>query len=111
MKTTNYFYSHLVEVDSIFAELGLLRLSDTEKKELAALAHEQIHQAVLDRILSHLSDADKKRFLELMVLGEDEKIWKHLRERVEKIDDKIVQAAQKIKEELRADIKTLKSKS
>lgn len=110
MKTkTNYFYSHLIELDSIFAELENLELSGEEREELAELAHVQVHQAVVDRILSHLSDVDKKRFLELMILGEDEKIWEHLRDKVEKIDDKIKDAAKQIKVELKADIKKVKT--
>jgi len=111
MKTSNYFYSHLIELDSIFGELEALELSRDQREELAELAHLQVHQAVVDRILSHLNEVDKKRFLELVVLGEDEKIWQHLNERIEKIDDKIKDAAEQIKVELKKDIKKVKSKS
>ena len=50
-----------------------------------------------------------KRFLELMAEGRDEKIWEHLNAKVEKIEDKIVIAAKQIKQEMREDIRKVKT--
>jgi len=104
----NYFYSHLIDLDSLFSELDVLDLTAEQKKELKNLAREHVHQTVIDTILSQLSETDKKRFLELVALGESEKIWKHLNEKAEKIEDKITTAADQIKNELKEDIVKVK---
>ena len=104
----NYFYSHLVDLYSLFGELDLLSLTKAERKELESLAHSHVHQAILDTILSHLTDDDKKKFLELVVLGDSDKIWSHLHERVEKIEEKIKDASEQIKKELKEDIAKVK---
>lgn len=107
-KLKKYFWSDLANVDSIEVELQSLTLSNKEKEELLELAHVHLHQTIVDAILSHLTEVDKKSFLELLVAGEDEKIWDHLNSKVEKIEDKINEAAQKTKEELKSDIKKIK---
>ncbi|KKR87041.1 MAG: hypothetical protein UU34_C0008G0065 [Candidatus Curtissbacteria bacterium GW2011_GWA1_41_11] len=107
-KLQKHFYSHLVDLDSLESDLDLLTLSKSEKDELLELAHVHVHQTVMDAILNELNDADKKRFLELMAEGRDEKIWEHLNDKVEKIEDKITIAAQSIKKEMREDIRKIK---
>ena len=107
-KLQRHFYSHLVDLDSLESDLDLLTLSKSEKDELLELAHVHVHQTVMDAILNELNDADKKRFLELMAEGRDEKIWEHLNDKVEKIEDKITIAAQSIKKEMREDIRKIK---
>lgn len=109
MKNTNrYFYSHLVDVDSLLPDLASLTLSDSEKKELLELAHIHVHQTVMDAILSQLNGTNKKRFMELVAMGDDEKIWSHLNKKVEKIEEKITNAADSVKAELKEDIKKVK---
>lgn len=104
----NYFYSHLVDLDSLFSELDVLDLTAEQKKELKNLAREHVHQTVIDTILSQLSETDKKRFLELVALGESEKIWKHLNEKAKKVEEKIRDASEQIKKELKEDIAKVK---
>lgn len=105
-----HFYSHLIDLDPLIADLDLLDITPGEKKELEELAHVHMHQAIMDSILSELSEADKKKFLELAVHGEDEKIWKHLNSKVEKIEDKITLASEQVKKELREDIKKVRAR-
>ena len=107
-KLQKHFYSNFVDLDSLETDLDLLTLSKSEKDELLELAHVHVHQTVMDAILNELNDADKKRFLELMAEGRDEKIWEHLNDKVEKIEDKITIAAQSIKKEMREDIRKIK---
>lgn len=104
-----YFYSHLVSIDSIAEDLDTLSISKKEKQELVNIAHAHMHQAVIEAILSNLKEEDKKKFLELLVFGDDQKIWGHLNSKAEKIEDKIKDASQSIKEELREDIKKIKN--
>lgn len=107
---TKYFYSHLISFESLEEDLKSLNLTKAEKQELLDIAHTHIHQQIIESILSQLTDEDKKKFLELLAYGEDEKIWRHLNKKVEKIEDKIKEASRSVKEELRKDIKKLKSK-
>lgn len=108
MKQPKYFYSHLVDLSELESEIGTLDISPREKSELMDLAHVNLHQTVLDAILSQLTDTDKKRFMELLLHGEDEKIWNHLNKKVEKIEEKITTAAGDIKKELKEDIRKIK---
>jgi len=103
-----YFYSHLVDLESLEEELSLLDLTKDEKKELVEIAHVTLHRTILDAILSELNEEDKKKFLTLVALGEDEKIWEHLNTKVEKVEEKIGTAAEQIKKELKADIFKIK---
>lgn len=104
-----YFYSHLIQIDILDKDLSNLNLSKNEKKELLELAHKNVHHEVMDTILSQLSEEDKKRFLILFSQDKHEKIWKHLNEKTEKIEEKIKQAVDQIRMELAEDIKKLKS--
>ncbi len=103
-----YFYSDLVKLDVVLEELGKLSLSSDERKELEELAHEQLHQAILDAILSELPLRDKKVFLANLEYEVDDKTWKHLNEKVEDIEGKILKAAESLKAELAKDIKGVK---
>lgn len=99
-----YFYSHLTDTDSLTSDLGELELTEGQKKELMEIAHIHTHQAVVDAILSQLSEDDKKKFLELLAAGANDEIWKHLNEKVSKIEDTITQVAKQVKKELREDV-------
>ncbi len=105
---TKYFYSHLVDLDSLLKELDSLDLSKGQKKELEKIAHDNVHSAVTDAILSELSETDKRKFLTLLTAGADEKIWEHLNDKIDKIEDKIEAAARQIKTELAKDIRQIK---
>ena len=106
--TQKYFYSHLVDLESLEEELSLLDLTKDEKKELVEIAHVTLHGTILDAILSELSEVDKRKFLTLVAHGNDEKIWEHLNTKVEKVEEKISAAALQIKKELKEDITKIK---
>lgn len=109
MKPVNYFYSHLVDLEPLEKELSLLDLKPAQKKELLEIAHINLHATILDAILSELTQADKKKFLTLVALGQEEKIWSHLNDKVENVEGKITKAAFDLKSELKKDIERLKS--
>lgn len=104
-----YFYSHLVDIEILETELEDLELSDEEKQELLDLAHKNIHSEVLDVVLSELPGEDKKKFAHLVKEENHEEIWFHLKDRINMAEEKIKQAIEQIKAELREDIKGLKS--
>lgn len=103
-----YFYSDLVSLEAVLEDLTQLSLSDVERKELENLAHERLHQVILDAILTELSLRDKKIFLANLEYEDDDKIWKHLNDKVENIEEKITKAADSLKIELKKDIKAVK---
>lgn len=105
-----YFYSHLVEMESVVLALDELEISEAEKEKLAMLADKQLAHVVIGAILNELTVRDKKIFLANLRYEENDKIWKHLRGKVEKIEEKIIMAAEDLKYDLHKDIGELKNK-
>ena len=99
-----HFYSHIVETSSISLALGELELTKDERKHLTSLVEENLHHAILEAVLSELSEKDKQEFLVLLATDDHDKIWKLLSERVDHIEDKIRQTAQDLKKEIHKDI-------
>lgn len=108
MKKT--FYSHLIETDSLIVALNELSLTEEEKVHLIGIIDSSLQHAILDAVLSELSDGDKKIFLEHMSNEDNEKIWKFLNNKIEHIEEKIKNTAEALKQELHKDIKETKRK-
>jgi len=100
-----HFYSYHIEIDSIIIEIESLPIKDHEKKHLISLAESQIHNTILDSILSELSVGDKKLFLEHLNSKNHEKIWKFLNTKIKNVEDKVQETAAIIKKELLGDIR------
>lgn len=105
-----YFYSHLIEIESIITNLDKMNLSKEEKLQLAYLIDSSLHHVILDAILSQLSPSDKRVFMQYLSEGDHEKIWKFLNEKVDGVEDKIKKVAEDLKKELHQDIKQSKDK-
>ena len=105
-----HFYSHIIETSTLSVELGEMDLSKEERRHLIELAENNIHHAILDAILSELSEEDKKIFLHHLSKDDHDKVWEHLRQKIENIEEKIKNAAESIKKELHRDIREAKSK-
>ena len=103
-----HFYHKVIETSSISLALGELDISQEERKHLISLVEENLHHAILDAVLSELSEKDKQEFIEVFAEGDDEKIWKILSERVENIEEKIKKTAEELKKELHKDIEDSK---
>lgn len=99
------FYSHLIEIESIIVELDKLDLSEDQRHHLASLVDSSIHHTILDAILSELSVADKRVFLQHLNEDDHERIWKFLNEKVDKLEEKIKKAANDLKRQLHDDLK------
>lgn len=100
-----YFYSHLIETSRLSLELGDIELSQEERVHLISLVDSQLHNTILDTVLSELSEHDKKIFLHFLAIDDQTKIWKHLNEKTKGIEEKIKQAVEDLKKELHQDIK------
>ena len=104
MKHRN-FYSHIVDTSTLSLELGDMDLAQEERVELIALIDSNLHQVVLDAVLSELSEEDKKVFLKHVHINDHDQIWKFLNSKAKNIEEKIVKAAGELKKELHKDIK------
>ena len=105
-----HFYSHLIEIESLTIELDSIDMADHEKHELAHLVDSNIHNVVMDAILSKLSEADKRKFAEITLSDDHEKIWEFLKDKGEGIEEDIKKAAGEFKKKLHEDVKEAKSK-
>ena len=99
-----FFYAHLIEIESLTTKLDELDLSNEEKLHLAKLIDSSLHHTILDAIFSHLSESDKRVFVNHLNENDHDKIWKFLREKVDSIDEKIKKAAERLKGELHKDL-------
>lgn len=99
-----YFYSHIVETSVVSLELGEMDLNPEERVHLISLVESQLHHIILDTVLSELSEEDKKIFLQHLSLDNHDKIWEHLKSKIESIEDKIKKVAEELKKELHKDI-------
>lgn len=101
-----YFYSHLIEIESLTIRLEELNLSDSQRLHLTSLLDSTIHQTVLDIILSKLSPVDKVAFVErLRTDPEDHKMMDFLSARIENIEGEISRVIDELKQELHEDLK------
>lgn len=99
-----HFYHSLVNVDSIVLALNELDMTDAERLHILSLVESSLHHAVLDSILSHLSEEDKQIFLSQLESDDHEKIWEFLKERIETVEDMVTLTAEQLKQELHEDI-------
>jgi len=88
-----------------------LDASMDEKKHLEDLAEANLHHTILDTVLNELSEEDKRKFLEHVSTGEHEKLWEHLKEKVEDIEVKVKKTAASFTKELHKDIENAKKES
>ena len=86
-------------------------MSKEERLHLFSLVEANIYTAVVDAILSELSEEDKKIFLMHLTLNDHDKVWKHLKTKIKDIESKIKKVAEETKKELYKDIKELKAKT
>lgn len=102
---TTFFYSHLIEIESIIVELDKLDLSSEQKVHLTSLIDSSLHHTILDAILSELSASDKRVFLNHLKGKEHSKIWQFLNGRVDNVEEIIKKAAEQLKLQLHKDLK------
>lgn len=105
-----YFYSHLINIETIIIELDQLEMTDKHKKHLSSLIDTTIHQTTLEVVLTHLDKRDKIIFLKKFGQNPaDKEIMEFLTSKIEDIEDKIIQAIEKLKDEFKKDIKEVKN--
>lgn len=108
MKKKQHFYTHLVTTDSLILRLQELNLKEDEHAHLISLIESNMHHAILDAILSELTEEDKKLFLKELASDDHEAIWNFLKKRIERIEEKIEKTADELQKELHSDIDDIK---
>ena len=103
-----HFYHQIIEIDSLFIEMDDLEFNEEEKKHLGHLIDANLHHSLLSVILSELNEEDKKLFLHHLAREDHSKIWDLLNNRVDRIEEKIKDAAEDVKKELHEDIREAK---
>lgn len=106
----NFFYSHLINIDSLIFELEELNLTKGQKTEIALLIDSTLHHAILDAVLSELTVQEKYLFLRHYRDDDSSKIWGLLNKRIDNIEDKIKLVSSEIKKELIKEIKEAKKR-
>ena len=99
-----HFYHHLITIDSIHAALDGLDLTVEERKELIDIAESGIHHLIVDTILTELSEEDKKIFLTHMADENHDALWKHIKGKIDKTEEKIQTAVDGLLADLHKDI-------
>lgn len=104
----NHFYTHLIDTSTLSLELGDMEISREERLHLISIMESTLHHAILDAILSELSEEDKKAFLNHLAEDNNEKIWNFLNGKIDNIEEKVKKTADDLKKELHRDIKETK---
>lgn len=107
-QTQKHFYHSVVSMDSLRVRLDLFDFSDLDKDQLMELAERTLHHAILDLVLSELSDKDKTLFLKNHAAEKHEEIWSLLNSNIKNIQKKIRVAADSIAQKLHNDLKRIK---
>lgn len=101
----SYFYSHIINIESLITSLDELDLTSPQKRHLSELIDSTIHHVVLDVILSKLSDEDKKIFIVRLKKDPDDKqLMEFLNSKLASLEKDIDRAVNELKTELHKDI-------
>ena len=109
MKKQKHFYSHIIETSTLSLALGDVAMTQEQRVHLISLIESNLHHEILDVVLSELSDADKRLFLEHLVADEHDKVWELLNQKVDLVEDKIKKVADEVIKELHKDINEAKN--
>lgn len=100
-----YFYSDLIKIETIIAELNGVGYTPEQRMHLASLLDCALHYTILDVILSYLGEEDKKIFiLRMKEDPQDKKIFSFLKERNQNLEEEIKKMIDIFKKQLIADI-------
>lgn len=101
-----YFYQRIISLDAALEELDQIDLSYDEKLQLTSLIDSNLHNLILDEILSNLSEEEKRVFLKkLHDNPDDDKLLEFLKEKVEDIEVKIKKVSDELTDKIKKDIK------
>ena len=103
-----HFYKHIIEIETVYSVLDIMDFEEQERQELIVIIDTTIHHTVIDVILSELSEKDKKIFLSHYAEKNHDKLWKHVNEKIDKVEHKINKAVNLLLKELHEDVQEAK---
>lgn len=106
-----HFYSHLTKTEIIIEDLKACEMTTAEEQHIVRLIDSSTHHAILDLILSELSQDDKKTFITYLAEDNHDKIWNHLTKNIEDIEKKIKKTSSQIHLEVKKDIRQTKKEA
>ncbi len=105
-----HFYSHIIEITPLHSSLDGLELEQEEKAHLLSLIESSLHHAILDTLLSELTDEHKKVFLSFVIKNEHQDAWKLVVTNIPEAEHKIRKTAQSLIDAMHEDIQEAKMK-
>lgn len=100
-----YFFSEYLSLESLLEQLRDMDFSEEERHHLASLIDSSLHHAILDEVLSNLSEGDKKLFLKMLEEDQEgDKLKEFLESKIDNIEDKIKKVSDDLVEEMHKDI-------
>ena len=103
-----YFYSNIIDTSILSLELNEMDLTSIERLHLISLVESNIHQEIINLILSELNLPDRKIFLAHLASENHDKVWEFLNSKINDAEEKIKITVEDLKEELHKDIKEIK---
>jgi len=97
--------------DKIILELETLSIEKDEKEKILKLVDEIAELKLLDVIFEKLESKDKELFMEQLHGGSAQVVAQLLREKIENIEDVLVERAQILEKEIVADIRNLRQEN
>lgn len=94
--------------DKIILELETLRIEQTEREKILKIVDEIAELKLLDSVLEKLESKDKELFMEQLHNGTAQVVSQILREKIENIEDVLVEKAKILEVEIIADIQNLR---
>ena len=104
------FYSHIIQIDTLYVALDGLDINGKEKEHLKEMIDTNLYHTILDAVLAELPESDKKMFLDKLAEDDHEKTMDFLQKRILNIEDKIKKTAKDLARELHDDIEETKNK-
>lgn len=102
-----HFYTHLIEIDTLYTQLDSLTLTTTEKQELILIIETTVHHIVLDIVLTRLPEHAKKDFMKHVNSSNHKKAMLLLRSHVADIENTIKKEVAVLKKKFQKDIDKL----
>lgn len=102
MKT--YFYTEIIEVDTLYSALESLEIDPKEFEELSQLIEERIHHTVLDVVLTQLEKENHQEFLTHVANENHQEALNHVREHIKQAEEHIKRAVHTLRDSLHKDI-------
>lgn len=103
------WYQKIITIEPLLQDLNEVDLSDEERAHLSELLDSSLHHAILDEILSNLSESDKKLFLKMLHTDPDNgELIEFLNNKIDNIEDRVKKVADDLITEMHQEVREAK---